>query len=69
LADLASIPKEFYRIQEIRVPDEEPLARELESFVGSVRDRTEPVVPGEHGVRAMEAAETVIREIREHRWS
>jgi predicted dehydrogenase len=68
LADLAQIPKEFYSIREVPLPDEEPLARELRSFLECVRDGREPVVPGEHGVRAMRAAETVLAEMRAHRW-
>ena len=68
LADLAQIPKEFYSIQEVKLPDEEPLAKELASFIDCVRAGREPVVPGEHGVRAMKAAETILAEMRAHRW-
>jgi predicted dehydrogenase len=68
IADLASIPREFYSVQEVKLPDEEPLARELRSFVECVASGTEPVVPGEHGVRAMKAAEQVLSEMRAHRW-
>jgi predicted dehydrogenase len=69
LADLASIPREFYSIEEMDLPDEEPLAAELKAFVESARSGSEPVVPGEDGVRAMRAAEEVIREMRAHRWA
>jgi predicted dehydrogenase len=68
LADLATIPKEFYSIQEVKLAEEEPLARELQSFVECVASGSEPVVPGEHGVRAMRAAETILSEMRAHRW-
>ena len=68
LADLASIPKEFYSIQEVKLSEDEPLARELESFVDCVAAGSEPVVPGEHGVRAMKAAEQVLAEMRAHKW-
>jgi predicted dehydrogenase len=68
LADLAQIPKDFYSIQEVKLADEEPLARELASFVECVSQGKEPVVPGEHGVRAMKAAETILAEMRAHRW-
>ena len=68
LADLATIPKEFYSVQEVKLPDEEPLARELQSFLEAVEQKKEPVVPGEHGVRAMKAAETILTEMRAHRW-
>jgi predicted dehydrogenase len=68
LADLATIPKEFYSIQEVKLEDQEPLARELHSFLEAVEHGQEPVVPGEHGVRAMKAAETILTEMRAHRW-
>ena len=68
IADLASIPKEFYSIQEVKLADEEPLARELQSFVDGLRAGREPVVPGEHGVRAMRAAQRILDEMRSHKW-
>jgi predicted dehydrogenase len=68
LADLATIPKEFYSIQEVKLEEEEPLVRELQSFLEAVEQGREPVVPGEHGVRAMKAAETILKEMRAHRW-
>ena len=68
LADLAAIPREFYSIEEISLPDEEPLAGEMKAFVEAARNRSEPVVPGEHGVRAMRAAEEILREMRAHKW-
>jgi predicted dehydrogenase len=68
LGDLASIPREFYSVEEIRLADEEPLANELASFVACVREGRAPEVPGEHGVRAMKTAERVLREMREHIW-
>jgi predicted dehydrogenase len=69
IADLALIPKEFYSVQEVKLTDEEPLAAELKSFVDCVQERREPVVSGEHGVRAMRAAETILAELRAHRWT
>jgi len=68
LADLATIPKEFYSIQEVKLEEQEPLARELQSFLEAVEQGREPVVPGEHGVRAMKAADTILKEMRAHRW-
>ena len=67
-ADLATIPKEFYSVQEVKLAEEEPLARELQSFLEAVEQKKEPVVPGEHGVRAMRAAEKILTEMRAHRW-
>jgi predicted dehydrogenase len=68
IADLATIPKELYSIQEVKLAEKEPLLLELSSFLDSVEQGREPVVPGEHGVRAMQAAETIIAEMRGHRW-
>jgi predicted dehydrogenase len=69
IADLAVIPREFYSIQEVKLQEEEPLLRELASFVDCVEHGREPVVPGEHGVRAMRAAESILTEMRGHRWT
>ncbi len=68
IADLAVIPKDLYSIQEVKLAEEEPLLRELASFVDCVKTGREPVVTGEHGVRAMRAAETILAEMRSHRW-
>ncbi len=43
----------------------EPLVRELRSFIDCVRTKTEPVVPGEHGLRAMEVADMIQKRIKE----
>ena len=68
LADLATIPKDFYSIQEVKLDDAEPLGRELESFVACVASGKEPEVPGEHGVLAMKVAEQVLTSMRSHSW-
>ncbi len=69
IADIAAIPREFYDIREIAVPNEEPLANELKSFVEAVAQKKEPVVTGEDGLAALKLAEQVLAEIRSHRWS
>ena len=51
-----------------KLADEEPLLRELASFLEAVEQKRDAVVPGEHGVRAMKAAETILTEMRAHRW-
>jgi predicted dehydrogenase len=68
IADIAAIPREFYDIREIAVPNEEPLANELKSFVEAVAQKKEPVVTGEDGLAALKLAEQVLAEIRAHRW-
>jgi predicted dehydrogenase len=46
-------------------PDEEPLRRQLASFVAAVRDRSAPVVGGADGLRALALALTVLDRISE----
>jgi predicted dehydrogenase len=46
-------------------PDEEPLKRQLASFVAAVRDRSAPVVGGADGLRALTLAHTVLNRISE----
>jgi predicted dehydrogenase len=48
-------------------PDEEPLARQLASFVACVRSRSEPVVSGEDGRRALALAHTVLARIADQK--
>jgi predicted dehydrogenase len=69
IADIASIPREFYDVREIAVPNEEPLANELKAFVEAARARRDPPVTGEDGLAALKLAEQVLAEIRAHRWS
>jgi len=45
----------------------EPLAAELESFLEAVRDSRRPVVAGEDGLRALEVAEWILREVEQSR--
>lgn len=46
---------------------EEPLLRELRSFVRCVADRSRPVVPAEHAAEALRLACRIVAAIREHR--
>ncbi|MBI3098275.1 MAG: Gfo/Idh/MocA family oxidoreductase [Planctomycetes bacterium] len=57
--------EKYLRIENLQVSaDEEPLRTELESFVEAVRTGSTPVVPGEHGLRAIETATRITRAIR-----
>jgi len=51
--------------QELRLDDAEPLALELASFVSAVTTGSRPVVDGEDGLRALEVALEVLRQMGE----
>jgi len=55
-------------IKELRLDEVEPLKKELESFVESVRNKTEPLVPSSHGLRAIRIASDVLASINKNRW-
>jgi len=59
---------DLLKMQELRLDEFEPLKKELESFVEAVRNRTEPVVPSAHGLRAIRLATQVLDRIRQHQW-
>ena len=48
-------------------PDEEPLRRELAAFVAAVRDRSEPVVTGADGMRALALAHEILKRMADHK--
>ena len=50
--------------QSLRGEDDEPLRRELSSFVHAVTNRSEPLVSGEQGVACLELAHRVLEAIR-----
>jgi predicted dehydrogenase len=58
-------PMELIEIESLPVHKDEPLKRELASFVQCVRARSRPLVAGEDALAALELAEWVLRSIRE----
>lgn len=58
-------PMEMIDIEPLDVHKEEPLKRELESFVACVRDRTRPLVSGDDALSALRLAQRVIDAMRE----
>ena len=46
-------------------PEEEPLKRQIEAFLGAVRDRSQPAVPGSEGRRALALALAVLARMAE----
>ena len=59
-------PMELIDIEPLNVHKEEPLKRELESFVACVRERKRPLVSGDDALAALRLAHQVIDSIREH---
>jgi len=57
-------PMEMIDIEPLDVHKEEPLKRELESFVGCVRERKRPLVSGEDAFAALRLAQRVMDAIR-----
>lgn len=66
--ELLLMPKKFYSVEEIKIKEAEPLAKELEAFLNSVRQGTKPPVSGEDGLLALQTADAILKEIREHKW-
>ncbi len=60
--------RDLVHIEQVKMDEYEPLKREIESFVECVRTGGEPVVTGEHGVRAMRAAVMITEKIHMHSW-
>jgi predicted dehydrogenase len=48
--------------------EQRPLQAELDSFLTSVREGSEPEVTGRAGRRALELADRIARDIRSMRW-
>jgi predicted dehydrogenase len=57
-------PMEMIDIEPLDVHKEEPLKRELESFVSCVRERKRPLVSGEDALAALQLAQRVMDAIR-----
>jgi predicted dehydrogenase len=47
-------------VEKVAAPEQEPLRRQLEAFVGAVRERSRPVVGGADGRRALALAHTIL---------
>jgi predicted dehydrogenase len=59
-------PMEWISIEALEVNREEPLRTELAAFVDCVRGRTQPLVSGEDGLRALELAFEILNQCRAH---
>ena len=52
--------------QPLSVPKDEPLRLEVESFLDAARNRTQPPVSGEEGLRALDIGLAILAKIKEH---
>ena len=66
LAPSASSPWPGVRTQVLEVNDVEPLRAQIESFFDAAINRTQPIVSGEDGRRALSLALRTLEQIQEH---
>ena len=65
LADGARGPE--IQSERTAAPDEEPLQRQMAAFVAAVRDRSQPVVSGGDGLRALALAHEILARMADHK--
>jgi len=51
-------------IQELQIDDADPLRAELEAFINAVKNRSDPEVPAEDGLAAVEVATRIVQSIQ-----
>jgi predicted dehydrogenase len=69
LADFAGLSfPDLVDIQELKLDDYEPLAKELEAFTDAVRSHAPSPISGREGLEAIETAEWVLRAANAHVW-
>jgi predicted dehydrogenase len=56
------------RVDQVRTEGREPLALELEDFIGAVQGQLQPRVSGDDAVRAMRLADQILRSLNAHHW-
>ncbi len=66
VSNLFDIPLE-HNIRKYSVKRQEPLRRELQDFVDSIKDRREPMVNGEDGLKSMKVAEAALKSLRQRK--
>ena len=59
----------LFSCERLEMVDGEPLRKELEAFVKVVKSGALPVVSAEDGLMAMEAAEMIVKSIRDNSWN
>lgn len=71
LAELAAAGVNYtdlLKVRNLQFADDQPLARELESFVDAVATGGPPAVSVADGLAAIQTADAIIQSIRSHRW-
>jgi predicted dehydrogenase len=58
------LTEKLVKIENIRTEPSEPLRKEIESFIGCLKQGQSPVVTGQHGLRAMKVATEILKQIR-----
>lgn len=68
ISDLSELNfADLVTIQELQIDDADPLRAELESFVNAVKNRSQPEVPAEDGLAAVELATRIVQSIQSHK--
>ena len=57
-----------FRVDQTQAEGREPLALELEDFVGSIREGRSPRVSGDDALRSMRLADRILQALRAHEW-
>ncbi len=57
---------DLLKIERIKMDNQEPLKKELESFVDCVKNGKQPVVSGEEGINAIKIAAVIREEINKN---
>jgi len=66
-------PSDLYQLsfhfdtRQVAVQKEEPLKRELEDFLGAIREKRPPLVPGGDAIETLRVCEAAVSSQREHK--
>ncbi len=66
VSNLFDIPLE-HNIRKYSVKRQEPLRRELQDFIDSIKERRKPLVNGEDGLNSMKVAEAALKSLRQRK--
>lgn len=55
-------------VDHLKRSDREPLALEIEDFLGAIREKRSPLVSGDAGFRALQLADQIVQSIQSHQW-